>query len=102
MVSVYVDDFLLVSKHWKLLDQIKKKLKKEYNVKNLGEVIIIIGCQVTQGISTMKIDQLAFIRNLVEDEGMQNCNPVSTPIKAGNFIEMQGKDGYKEVNFKVY
>lgn len=102
MVSVYVDDFLLASKHWKLLDQIKKKLKKEYNVQNLGEVIIIIGCQVTQGISTMKIGQLAFIRNLVEDEGMQNCNPISTPIKAGNFIEMQGNDNYKEVDFKVY
>ena len=38
MVSVYVNNFLLASKHWKPLDQIKRKLKKEYNVKELGEV----------------------------------------------------------------
>ena len=63
---------------------------------------MIIGWQVTQGPSTMKIDQLAFIRNLVEDEGMRDCNSVSTLIKAGNFIEMQGKDDCKEVDLKVY
>lgn len=34
----------------------------------------------------MKIDQSAFIRDLIKDEGMQDCNLVSTPMKAGNFI----------------
>lgn len=63
---------------------------------------MIIGWQVTQGLSMMKIDQLVFIRNLVKDEGMQDCNPVSTPMKASNFIEMQGEDDYKKVDLKVY
>lgn len=43
MVSVYVDNFLLASKHRKPLDRIKRKLKKEYNVKDLGEMKMIIG-----------------------------------------------------------
>lgn len=50
----------------------------------------------------MKIDQLGFIHNLVEEESMQNCNLVNTSIKIGNFIEMQGKDDYEEVGLKVY
>lgn len=50
----------------------------------------------------MKIDQSTFIRDLVEDEDMQNCNPVSTPMKVGTFIKMQGEDNYKEVDLKVY
>lgn len=33
---------------------------------------------------------------------MQNCNPISTPIKAGNFIEMQDENDYKNVDLKVY
>ena len=38
MVSVYVDDFLLASKHRKSLDWIKEELRREYNVKDLGGV----------------------------------------------------------------
>ena len=50
----------------------------------------------------MKIDQSAFIRDLVEEEGMRDCHPVSTPMKAGNYIEMQGEDDYEEVDLKIY
>ena len=102
MVSIYVDDFLLASKYRKPLERIKKKLKEEYNVKDLGEVKMIIGWQVTRGPSMIKIDQSAFIRDLIEDKGMQDCNPVSMPMKAGNFIKMQGEDDYEEVDLKVY
>lgn len=48
----------------------------------------------------MKINQSAFIPNLVKDKGMQNCIPVSKPMKAGNFIEMQGEDDYEELTLK--
>lgn len=47
MVWVYVDNFFLAFKHWKPLDRIKRKLTKEYNVQNLGEVKMIIEWQVT-------------------------------------------------------
>lgn len=46
MISVYVDNFLLASKYQKSLDWIKKKLKKKYNVKDLGKVKMIIRWQV--------------------------------------------------------
>lgn len=77
-------------------------MQKEYNVKELGEVKTIIGWQVTQSLSTLKIDQLAFIHDLAEKESMRNCNPVNTPMKTGNFIEMQDEDNYEEVDLKVY
>lgn len=48
MVSVYMDDFLLAFKHRTSMDWIKKNLKGEYNVKNLGEVKTIIGWQMTR------------------------------------------------------
>lgn len=84
------------------LDWIKKALQEEYNVKELGEVKTIISWQITRSPSTLKIDQSAFIRDLVEEEGMRDCNPVNTPMKTGNFIEMQGEDDYEEVDLKVY
>lgn len=50
----------------------------------------------------IKIDELAFIHNLVKDKSMRDCNPVSTPMKADNFIKMQRKDNYKKINLKIY
>lgn len=63
---------------------------------------IIISWQVTQSLSMLKIDQLTFICNLIEEKSMQDCNLVSTSIKIGNFIEMQGKNDYKKVDLEVY
>lgn len=62
----------------------------------------IIGWQVTRRPSIIKIDQSAFIRDLIKEEGMQDYNSVDTPIKIGNFIEMSGKDDYKKVDLKTY
>lgn len=50
----------------------------------------------------LRIDQSAFIRNLVKEEGMRDYNPVSTPMKAGNYIEMQDKKDYKKADIKAY
>lgn len=43
IISVYVDNFLLASKYKHSMDWIKSKLKSKYNVKEMGEVKIIIG-----------------------------------------------------------
>lgn len=50
----------------------------------------------------MKINQLVFIRNLVKDKDMQDCNPINTFIKAGNFIKIQKENDYKEDDCKIY
>ena len=100
MISVYVDDILLASKHQTSLDWIKGNLKNEYKVKDLGEVKTIIGCQVTRNwnAATLKIDQSPFIWNLLEEKNPTDCNAVTIPMKAGSFIEIHENDGYKEAN----
>lgn len=42
IVSIYVVDFLFAAKYQKLLNWIKERLKKKYNVKDLGEMKTII------------------------------------------------------------
>lgn len=104
MVSVYVDDFLLASKGRKSVDWIKKRLDGEYNIKDLGEVKTIIGWQVTRDMKagTLKIDQSAFIRDSIEEEGLSGCNSTNIPMKAGSFIDMQEEDDYEETDLKAY
>lgn len=76
IVSVYVNDFLLASNTMNILGALRASLAKEYDTKDLGEVKTIIGWQVSRdtALETMKIDQSAFIRDLVIKEGLTECN----------------------------
>lgn len=102
IISVYVDDFLLASKYRASMDWIKDKLKAEDNVKDLEEVKTIIGWQITRHEGTLKTDQSAFIRNLLEEKDLTGCNSVNIPMKAGSVIDMSKADDYKEADIKVY
>ena len=42
LITIYINDFLLATNKQNLLDWIKKALRKESNVKNLGKVKTII------------------------------------------------------------
>lgn len=91
-------------KHWRVLDWIKQKLKDKFNIKDLEKMKTIIGWQVTWDweLSILRINQLAFICDFVKEEDIRNCNPISIPMKAKNFIKIQDKKDYKKANIKVY
>lgn len=104
IVSVYVDDFLLASNTMRTLELLKQLLAKEYDMKDLGEVKTIIGWQITRdpAMGTMKIDQSAFIRDLVIEEGLTDCNAPVILMKAGSAIEMLDPDDYEETELHEY
>lgn len=84
----------------KLLDEVKKLLANEYDIKDLGEVKTIIGWQVMRDMtaSTMKIDQSAFIRDLVIKERLTDCNVNIISMKTGSAIEMSDPEDHNETD----
>lgn len=70
------------------LDAFKKLLAIKYDIKYLGEVKTIIRQQITKNIATciIKIDQLAFIRDLVIEKNLTDCDVNIIPIKVGSAI----------------
>ena len=83
---------------------LKKSFLKEYDTKDLGEVKTIIGWQISQDIAaeTMKIDLSAFIKDLVIEEGLTNCNATIISIKAGLAIDMPNANNYEETELLEY
>ena len=104
VVSIYVDDFLLAANSMQALDNLKENLSKEYDMKDLGEVKTIIGWQITRNLSTrtIRVSQSAYIRDLLEEENLTNCNAPTIPMKAGSFIEMNEPDDYDEADSGDY
>lgn len=50
----------------------------------------------------MKIDQSAFIRDLVIEKGLTDCNANVISMKAGSSIKMTDPEDYKEADFCTY
>lgn len=103
-MSIYIDNFLLTSNIIGTLKSLKQLLVMEYNIKNMGKAKIIIKCQITKdsAMGIMKIDKLAFIKDLVIDEGFTNCNAPIIPMKAGSLIQMLDPNDYEKTDLHKY
>ena len=104
IVSIYIDDFLSVSNMIKNLDKLKVAFLNVYNVKVLDRVKTIIRWQIIRDFVTqiMKIDQSAFIWDLVIEENLSNCNANVVLMKAESAINMSNVDAFKEKNLHSY
>lgn len=51
---------------------------------------------------TLKWDQSAYVRDLLEEEDLSDCKAVNIPMKAGSTIEMSEHDDYEEADLRPY
>ena len=81
VLTLYVDDVLLLGKDRKVLERIKRKLMGRFSMTDMGDVLLVFGMKVTRdrtkGIVT--ITQENYVKSLLERSGMGNCNPAHTP-----------------------
>ena len=75
-----MDNFLLISDQDELNDSIKTELNKHFEVKSLGQPSIIIGVKIHQEDHLIEISQTHYIDTLLKEYGLQDANPVSTPM----------------------
>lgn len=75
----------------------KKPLAKEYKMKNLRKIKTIIKWQIMRDtvVRTMKVDQSAFIRDLVIKEELIELNANFITIRARSAIKMIDPGNYK-------
>lgn len=87
-----------------ILELLKKSFAKEYNTKDLGEVKTIIGWQINRDntLRTMKINQSAFIQDLVIEKRPAKYNANIILIKASSAIEMLEPENYKKTDLCMY
>jgi len=79
---VYVDDILLFGDDEELLNNIKFKLANTFEMKDLGLVKRFLGLEITRGDNgEVYVSQERYIDRLLAQYGMQDANPVSTPLE---------------------
>lgn len=101
---VYVNVFLPTANQNKAMQQIKKQLSDEFNMKDLREAKTIIEQEITKDlyIKTLKIDQKVYIRDLLESKKMSFCHPIVFPIKVLSTIPMDQVDDNVIIDLSLY
>jgi histone deacetylase 1/2 len=79
-VLVYVDDIIVVSSSSEATTGLLKELKKDFALKDLGELHYFLGMEVTKVRDGIILSQDKYAIDLLRKVNMFDCKPVSTPI----------------------
>ena len=81
ILTLYVDDVLLLGVNNQLLDKLKKKLMDRVEMSDMGDVPRVLSMNVTRDREegTITINQKDWREDIVQLYEIRGCNPASTP-----------------------
>ncbi|KAH9744680.1 hypothetical protein KPL70_003806 [Citrus sinensis] len=79
---LYVDDMLIACVRMSLIEDLKQKVKGEFDIKDLGPAKKILGMQLhrNRNIGTLFLSQEEYIIRVLDKFGIANSKPVQTPL----------------------
>ena len=80
ILILYVDD-LLITGDDHLIDQCKKDLTREFEMKDLGLLHYFLGLEVRQNSDSIILNQGTYTSNILKRFGMWNCKTMSSPLE---------------------
>lgn len=84
ILLLYVDDMLIASKSSGKIEDIKTKLKSEFEMNDLGQVSRILGIYITRERRTcqMFLSHQTYLEKILLKYGMSQARPVPIPLSA--------------------
>ena len=86
ILLVYVDDMIVTGNDLLGIDQLQDQLKKEFEIKALGQLKYFLGIEVAHRDGELFLSQRKYITDLLDYACMQDCKLASTPIDAKHCI----------------
>ena len=83
ILVLYVDDLILATNCKETERNLAEYLKKEYKLKELGELSWCLGMEVIFAKNHIQLSQRQFIKNMLEKFEMTNCKPQVVPMQQG-------------------
>jgi len=62
------------------LEDLKEKMAREFEVKDLGELRYFIGMEIARSKQGIVVSQRKYVLDLLTDSRMSACKPVDAPI----------------------
>lgn len=81
-LATYVDDIIIFTNNMESKNQIKEELRKQFKIKDLGDINYCIGIHVERDREkgVIYLDQKKYIREVLNKYGMSDCKSVKIPM----------------------
>ena len=89
IILVFVDDLAIFTRDEKSANEIIKMLKRNYKLRDLGEIKNYLGVEIKRREKGFKIAQKSKILKLLKQYKMQDCKGAITPMTVGLRKKMQ-------------
>lgn len=80
ILILYVDDLLITGENH-LIDQCKKDLSKEFDMKDLGLLHYFLGLEICQNSENILLNQGKYTLDILKRFGMHNGRPMTSPME---------------------
>ncbi|RVX01253.1 Retrovirus-related Pol polyprotein from transposon RE1 [Vitis vinifera] len=91
ILIVYVDDIILSGNDMGELQNLKKYLSEEFEVKDLGNLKYFLGMEVARSRKGIVVSQRKYILDLLKETGMLGCKPIDTPMDSQKKLGIEKK-----------
>ena len=104
MISIYVDDLLIVGPNMNDINALKQTLHSEFEMTDLGEAHWILGIEIQRNKDCeILINQKLYANTILKRFQMEDCNPVQTPLDTSVvLIKSQDDEEIDEYQTMVY
>ena len=80
IVSLYVDDLLVIGNNVWLVEEFKKEMIQVFEMIDLGLMIYFFGMEINNSCDEIFISQKKYVREILKKFHMENCKASTTPI----------------------
>jgi hypothetical protein len=87
-ILVYVDDIIVASSTQETVIALLQDLKKDFSLKDLGELHYFFGIEVNKTNDGLLLTQEKYANDLWKRTGMSGCKPMSTPMSTSEKLTL--------------
>ncbi|MCO5558643.1 hypothetical protein L7F22_012229 [Adiantum nelumboides] len=90
-VCIYVDDLIIGGDNEGEIMHIKSLLKKEFDMKDLGELRYFLGIEIIHTKEGIWLSQRQYALDMLSKYGMTDCKPISMPLDQN--VKLRANEG---------
>ena len=97
VITIYVDDLIIVGDSAMEIDHVKGLLKREFEMKDLGELRYFLGIEVIKTPKSIWLLQRQYALDMLPKYGMADCKPIAMPLDVNAKLSAQVGDVLEDV-----
>ena len=85
---IYVDDIIVTSSSSQAVEALLKDLRKDFALKDLGNLHFFLGIEVKHVPSGIVLSQEKYVQEIFQRMGMKTCKPSPTPLSVSKKLSL--------------